>query len=479
MSICKRPRIGKSIYAHKILFMIFWTACLSPVCLAQGAKRLERETALEIFNNRIMPIFRSSDPSSCVQCHLSSVDLKNYILPSHEKTFVSLRDQGLIDLEEPGNSKILKLISMGNDDADENAKMIHAGIRQAEHEAFAAWIESSVDDVKLRNLPPLQKEDLARPGPSDEVIRFTRKNRVINSFVRNVWTQRMRCFPCHTEHEIGVQQAAARKKHEEWVAKFGDRMRIFKKTPRETIQYLVKQSANTPEGSLPMINLEDPAKSLFVLKPTSKLPPIKEGERNPTFTEPVYHMGGLKMHHNDHSYKAITAWIKDYSNVTSGKYKSVDDLPDDNWHPTQKILRIKDIPESWATGKTLQMFVYPKNDHGNEQQQPVAFTQGTITPRHFANGAIILLSPVKEDEFVAWRKSKNRLPPDEYVVKVYLDQSGRLERDPTAFLGDEEYVGLIELKLDVWKAGFKNAKIISGTYLHRTEKSLSSHNQSK
>jgi hypothetical protein len=41
------------------------------------------------------------------------VDLKNYILPSHEKTFVSLRDQGLIDLENPADSKILRLIAMG------------------------------------------------------------------------------------------------------------------------------------------------------------------------------------------------------------------------------------------------------------------------------------------------------------------------------------------------------------------------------
>ena len=53
---------------------------------------------LQIFEERILPIFKSPEPSSCVQCHLSSVDLKDYILPSHEKTFVSLRDQGLIDL---------------------------------------------------------------------------------------------------------------------------------------------------------------------------------------------------------------------------------------------------------------------------------------------------------------------------------------------------------------------------------------------
>jgi len=82
-------------------------------------------TPFEVFDARILPIFRSDKPSSCVQCHLSSVDLKQYILPSHEKTFLSLRDQGLVDLKEPKNSKILTPISMGEKDLDKGAKLIH------------------------------------------------------------------------------------------------------------------------------------------------------------------------------------------------------------------------------------------------------------------------------------------------------------------------------------------------------------------
>lgn len=69
---------------------------------------------LEIFEQRIMPIFRSPNPSSCVQCHLASVDLKNYILPSHGATFLSLKSQGLINLDAPRKSKILTLIQMGD-----------------------------------------------------------------------------------------------------------------------------------------------------------------------------------------------------------------------------------------------------------------------------------------------------------------------------------------------------------------------------
>ena len=79
----------------------------------------------------------SPKPSSCVQCHLASVDLKNFILPTQEKTFASLRDQGLINLEKPAESKILKLIRMGERDLDKGASLIHARTRAAELEAFA------------------------------------------------------------------------------------------------------------------------------------------------------------------------------------------------------------------------------------------------------------------------------------------------------------------------------------------------------
>jgi hypothetical protein len=60
-----------------------------------------------VFEQRILPIFKSPNPSSCVRCHLAGVDLKHYVLPSAETTFRSLRDQGLIDLTNPEKSKIL------------------------------------------------------------------------------------------------------------------------------------------------------------------------------------------------------------------------------------------------------------------------------------------------------------------------------------------------------------------------------------
>src|SRR6476620_3743393 len=108
-------------------------ALLLPLSLAADAK----PTPKEVFEKRLLPIFRSPDPSSCVQCHLSGVDLKNYILPSHEDTFVSLRDQGLLDLDRPEKSKILALIKMGDGEGGGGAARVHQKARESEDEASA------------------------------------------------------------------------------------------------------------------------------------------------------------------------------------------------------------------------------------------------------------------------------------------------------------------------------------------------------
>ena len=58
------------------------------------------------------------------------MDLKDYILPDAEKTFRSLRDQGLIDLDAPEKSKIVQLIDMGREAKKPNA--VNAKLRPAE-----------------------------------------------------------------------------------------------------------------------------------------------------------------------------------------------------------------------------------------------------------------------------------------------------------------------------------------------------------
>ncbi len=431
----------------------------------------------EIFNQRIMPIFKSEKPSSCVQCHLSSVDLKNYISASPEETFASLRDNGLIDIKSPKESKILSLIAMGDKDLDVGAKLIHEKMRKLEHDAFSSWIEACCNDSNMLSLPVLA--ELQRVGPSkpDAVIRHTRKSRVVDSFVRNVWSQRMRCFPCHTPNEIdsdNPKHAAALKTRatmkKQYPDLFPDRMDLFLDTPEATLQSLISKSKSTPKNELPLLNLRTPQESLLVLKPLSKLPKkLESGEFGPvSYAEPVSHGGGLKMHPNDQSYKSFVAWIKDYSNVVGGHYASVGDLPADNWYASKLVLRMTDAPKDWAVGSPIQMFIHEWNESKSTWSlEPSAFTQGTVTPRGIVNGSLFVFRPNDPD-------LANRLDPEaaqltqrKLMVKVYVDSEGKLAKDATAMLNAEDFQGKVELPANRWRETFRSAKVFSASKLSK------------
>src|SRR5262245_52303300 len=103
------------------------------------------DSALDLFKSRVTPILRSPDPSSCSECHLSGVDLKNYIGDTQEETFAALVSAGLIDREQPDNSKLLALIKR----APDKPTPVAAEARRQELEAFRAWIRAAVADPAL------------------------------------------------------------------------------------------------------------------------------------------------------------------------------------------------------------------------------------------------------------------------------------------------------------------------------------------
>jgi hypothetical protein len=449
------------------------------VTLATGSGMTRGEeprttTPQDVFAQRIMPIFKSPQPASCVQCHLAGVDLKSYILPSHEQTFASLRDQGMIDLADPKKSKILALIAMGDTDPDRGARLIHEKTRKAEYEALEAWITACCSDPKLRHLPRLHRTQLAKPQRPDEVLRHARKSRVVDSFERNVWSQRMRCFPCHTPHELdpqNPQHKLAIEKHKGFLERddgaYADRMVLFRETPEATVQYLIEKSRRgAASGELPLINVKDPAKSLLVLKPTSRLPQRKpDGGFEPSYVMPVSHLGGLKMHVDDQSYKAFVAWIQDYANVVGDRYTSVADLPVDNWHPTRHAVILRDVPEAWPDGARVQFFVHARTaKDGAWESKPVAFTQALLNPRRNAAGMLFLFGPVRPadgQEAEPMQAEDAGLTPGRYLIKVYFDRGGRLKDDPSAFLGQADYAGQVEI-LANWGEGYPQAEAISG-----------------
>ena len=469
-----------------LLTVLLSASTVSTVVIADDADgRADGEGAdgtpspLELFELRIMPIFKSPQPSSCIQCHLAAVDLKEYILPSHEKTFASLRDQGLVDLDHPEKSKILGLIKMGDKDLDKGARLIHAKMRAAEYDAFAAWIEACCKDPVLRNLPGGGSADRARPKRPDAVIRHARKSRVVDSFVRNVWSQRMRCFPCHTPHEIdesNPKHVKAIKKVKEFAREYGEelarRLPIFRETPEATLQYLIEDSRNTPPGRLPLINLENPRKSLIILKPTAKLPKRVDGVRDPSYVEPVSHLGGLKMHVDDQSYKSFISWIRDYARVVGDRYASVDELPADNWHASKHAIMMRGTPEDWPKLVRVQLIVHAwDGQEASWKTEPCAFTQGTVSPKKSLFGVLFLLRPPGSESTEERDPEDATLAPGKYLIKAFVDSKRRLADDPTVMLGEDDFYGQAEIQAR-WGKGFKESEKIPGDVFEKKKVSF-------
>jgi hypothetical protein len=388
-------------------------------------------TPAQVFETRILPIFKSPNPSSCVQCHLAGVDLKDYILPSAEKTFRSLRDQGLIDLTAPERSKILTLIQMGKEDP--KAPAVHAKNRQAEYEAFAAWIKACAADPSLRDAPKLDPAERARPAVADEVIRHERTDRLLASFERNVWALRFRCMNCHTEGT--PQNDKFRKEH-------GDRVAWVKKEgPKATMDYLLSSK---------LIDPADPEKSLLLQKPLGKFD----------------HKGGIKFAVGDQGYKAFRQLIADVAAIKTGKYQKAADLPAAEPGPlrfgTEAWLKIDNIPPAWGD-KLVQVDVFAWDDKaGGWETRPVATSDRLAWGKgKLWQHTVTLLAEPGSSRAKAWAAGKPALPPGRYRLQVYVDSSGRLAKDWTAALGEADFVGQIEVR-GAWKEGYNQMTVADG-----------------
>jgi hypothetical protein len=393
--------------------------------LVPAAGRAAELTPAEVFDQRIRPIFASPNPSSCVQCHLAGVDLKNYILPSSDRTFVSLRDQGLIDLGRPRASKILRLIDMHEADRA-GANLIHEQRRRAEYEAFAAWIEAGCRDPRLRDAPKLPEPERAQPPRPAAVIRHARRDRLLESFERNVWSMRFRCMSCHTE---GTPENA------KLVKEHGPRVAWVKSAGAEATM-----NALIAGGRL--IDTAEPAKSQLLTKPLAE----------------VKHGGGKKFLPGDLGYKGFRAWLEDYAATIGDRYAKASDLPkpttDRLLFGSDVWLKLSETPAEWGD-KLLMVEVYAWDTAaGGWEAEPVATSdRGVWGKGKLWQHNLTLAAAKGSARAEAFRRSPAP-PPGRYLVKVYVDRDDRLARDWTAALGAGDYAGQVEIAQARWAPGY-------------------------
>jgi hypothetical protein len=381
-----------------------------------------------VFKQRIMPIFRSANPSSCVQCHLHGVALKNYILPSARDTFANLRDQGLIDLDKPSESKILKFIAMVPKEGTNIGPKVHPKLRQAELSAFRTWILAAAADKGFRNAPALPLAKIARPKIPDEVIAHSRSQSLLNSYIRNIWALRFRCVNCHSPG--GEKFAKHAKEHGEdtmgWLKTAG---------PAESMSYLMASE---------LIDLEQPEKSELLLKPLD----VSD------------HGGGKKMLINDTDYVAFLSWIRDYAKIKNGSYQALADLPKDAKRSGSEIwIRISQMPER-RVGDTGFLTVHARNPATNAwSEKPVAVASAGVTNnKRFGimfQGFFMLDSAID-----------NPLPAGEYQLRLYMDQGKRKAPGWQAAMKEASLVGTAVTRAS-WRKGFKGATVVKNSLFEK------------
>lgn len=377
-------------------------------------------TPADIFQKRILPIFRSPNPSSCAECHLAGVDLKQYLLPDADKTFRSLRDQGLINLDRPAESKIIQLIERSDPKRTTGPASVTAKLREQERAAFLAWITACAADPTLRSSPKLAEADRAHPARPDEVIRHARTDRLLTSFEKNVWAWRFRCMNCHTE---GSPQ------NDKFKAEHGERVAWVKKAGAQaTMDYLLQSK---------LIDLSNPEASPLLRKPL--------GDK---------HQGGIKFAVGDEAYKGFRAWIEDVAAIRKDRYATAKDLPPADQAPsrfgTEIWFKISDCPPEWGE-KLLQVRIDRKTADDWEE---VAISDRIVSGKlKLWQHTLTLLATPRSEQARTWSQGKPTLAEGIYRARIYLDKEGRLAKDWQATLGEADRVAVVEFR-SRWQEGY-------------------------
>lgn len=392
---------------------------LTTLCLLAFIGTAGADDSLQVFDRRILPILNSKKPSSCSECHLSGVDLKDYIRPNQAETFAALRTAGLIDVEAPEKSKLLEFIAR----APQKPGLIRPEVRQAELEAFQAWIKAAVADPKLL---ASKTEVAVGPKISDEVIRHTRQDQILTAFEDSIWLEAGRCAGCHSP-DLNAEQ----------VKKHGEQMSWMVPGDAEgTLRTLIENE---------LIDVDTPEKSLLIAKPTMQ----------------VKHGGGQKMVIGDRSYQQFMSFLTDYVASAKGKYRTENDLPKPSASivaATDAWLKITEIPDEYSS-LVLRAELFPAEGTGWAKTPLVVGDRDIAGDRHLwqQHMSLSLTRGSKEALQIAKAsKDQRRIPGGKFLLKIWIASredfaAGRVEAQGKVF----------ETTLTTqWPSGYGNMTVV-------------------
>jgi mono/diheme cytochrome c family protein len=395
----------------------------SSVCLlilvASGLPAAAEDSVSDIFTRRILPLAKADKPSSCTECHAAGVDLSQYIRTDAAGTFAALRSAGLVNAEQPEKSKLLEFIAR----APEKGDPVVAKLRAEELAAFRTWITAAAKDPGLASTPT--HVDPIGPTLPPEVIRHARRDRVLASFIENIWIERERCAGCHSP----------------------DKNQRVVKEHGEQISWIIPSDAAGTLATIidhGLINLADPDKSKILQKPLAE----------------VEHGGHVKFTRGTRTDKQFRRFLHDYVATVTAKYQTVGDLP----KPTELVvvataqhLRMTDFPTEYGE-KLVRIDLHRWTDAG-WTAAPVASVDGRVNPKNAMFQGVVFAVLPRTMDIAKEVETRRQLPGGRYLAKLYIDRDNNAAKNRDYEMGAGDLVGQVEFD-GPWAPGYQPPKII-------------------
>jgi hypothetical protein len=403
------------------------TALQSCVCLLllfglSDLPAAAADDASDIFARRILPLAQADQPSSCRECHVAGIDLSQYIRSDAGATFAALRAAGLVNADQPEKSKLLEFIAR----APEKGNPVLAKVRTEELAAFTAWITAAAKDPRIASAQP--SGEPIGPALPKEIIRHARLDRVLQSFVENLWIERERCAGCHSPD-----------KNQRVVKNHGEQVSwIVPDDPAATLATIIDHE---------LIDIDDPDKSLILQKPLNQ----------------VDHGGHIKFALGSRTDKQFRRFLHDYAATVTGKYHSASDLPkqpDEVVVATAQHLRLTDVPSEFG-GKLARIDLYRWSEAG-WSSRPVATVDGRTNLKNGQFQGVVFASMPRTIDIAKEVERRRQFPEGRYRARLYVDREEKASRNRDYELGQADLIGDIEFD-GPWPAGYQPPKILSAS----------------
>jgi hypothetical protein len=252
----------------------------------------------DLFQRKIAPLLADDRPSTCNQCHLSGIDLKSVVSDSPCSTMACMVDQGMVNLQQPDESLILTWIKR----AHPESALITQQVIDQEYDGFLQWIQYNAacgaevckgvtcNQTDASVCPTAEAHEAPLPDGAPPTPYGCGDRDIEQMFLDDVYSSRGRCAPCHfdnwTNNNLGSPS---------WIHVGGTCNQGSLATLREVER-------------LGLINIDDPTRSLLLLKPLS----VEGGG--------VMHGGGAKfeLHPADASYLSFRRFVQHYAACRKG-----------------------------------------------------------------------------------------------------------------------------------------------------------------